>query len=156
MSKKQRISERIEWEIVSNTMAWVDLDGECPVALAIWRWCFLNFFWLVFSLKKINSFIWQHQVLAVACTLLAVACRIYFPDQESNPDSLHWEWGISATGPLGNSLEVMFLKVVWIEWSGQKSGGSGWRSEDPNYWGYFQDAWLRGQGSVKRDFLLKR
>ena len=32
--------------------------------------------------------------------------RIYFPDQGSNPGPLHWEHGVSATGPQGSSLRA--------------------------------------------------
>ena len=37
--------------------------------------------------------------------VLVVACGIYFPDQASNPGSLHGDCGVLATGPPGESLE---------------------------------------------------
>ena len=42
--------------------------------------------------------------LVAACKLLVTACGIYFPDRGSNPGPLHWEHGVSATGPPGKSL----------------------------------------------------
>ena len=40
--------------------------------------------------------------------VLVVACGIYFPDQGSNPGPLHWEHGVLATGPPGQSLTRVF------------------------------------------------
>ena len=40
-------------------------------------------------------------ILFVPCELLAVACGIEFPDQRLNPDPLHWENEVLATGPPG-------------------------------------------------------
>ena len=40
------------------------------------------------------------------------ACGIQFPDQGSNPGSLHWEHGVLPTGPPGKSLFVYFLMMV--------------------------------------------
>ena len=34
---------------------------------------------------------------------LSVACGIYFSEQGLNPGPLHWECGVSATGPPGKS-----------------------------------------------------
>lgn len=122
MSKKQRISERIEWEIVSNTAAWVDLDGKVSSGIGNLEVMLFKFL-VCFFLKKINSFIWQHQVLTVAC-------RIYFPDQNQTqiPELEH---GILSHWTTRELPEVMFLKEVWIEWSGQKSGGSGEEAKTP-------------------------
>ena len=39
------------------------------------------------------------RILAVAFELLVVACEVWFPDQGSNWGPLHWEHGVSATGP---------------------------------------------------------
>ena len=39
---------------------------------------------------------------------LVVACEIQFPDQGSNPGPLHWEHGISTTGPPGKSPACTF------------------------------------------------
>ena len=41
-------------------------------------------------------------------TLSIIACGIHFPDQGSNPGPLHWEHGVLATGPLGQSLTRIF------------------------------------------------
>ena len=40
---------------------------------------------------------------------LDVVCGFQFPDQGLNPDPLHWEHGILATGPPGES-PCMILK----------------------------------------------
>ena len=37
--------------------------------------------------------------------VLVVACGIWFPDQGSNPGSLHWECGVPATGAPGKSQD---------------------------------------------------
>ena len=52
--------------------------------------------------------------LAGACELLAAACGMWFPDQGSNPDPLHWEGRVLATAPPGKSLE------------GSRGGGWAW------------------------------
>ena len=46
-------------------------------------------------------------ILAAACELLVEACGIQFPDQGLNPGLLHWERGVSATGPPEKSLGVI-------------------------------------------------
>ena len=39
-----------------------------------------------------------------------MACGILFPDQESNPGSLHWDLGVLATGLPGTSyFELIFV-----------------------------------------------
>ena len=43
-------------------------------------------------------FIELHQVLVTV-----MACRILSPDQGLNPDPLHWEHEVLATGPTGKS-----------------------------------------------------
>ena len=50
--------------------------------------------------KKIFLFIWQ-------CQVLVIACGIYFPDQGSNPGPLHWEHGALAVRPPGQSLHYL-------------------------------------------------
>ena len=40
------------------------------------------------------------------------ACRIQFPDQESNQNPLHWEIGVLTTGPSGMSLEMKPLGII--------------------------------------------
>ena len=40
-------------------------------------------------------------LLVAACGLLAVVCRIQFPDQGLNPGPLHWEHRVLTTGPPG-------------------------------------------------------
>ena len=38
----------------------------------------------------------------------------WFPDQESNQGPLHWEPGVSATGPPGQSLCLAFsFHIFW-------------------------------------------
>ena len=39
--------------------------------------------------------------------LLVAACGI--PDQGSNPGSLHWEYGVLANGPPGNSPDSFLM-----------------------------------------------
>ena len=45
-------------------------------------------------------------VFRVACTLLVLACEIWFPGQGLIPDPLHWEHGVLAIGPPGKSQFV--------------------------------------------------
>ena len=45
---------------------------------------------------RLLLFMWLQQILVAAC-------GIQFPDQGSNPDPLHWEQGVLATGPPGKS-----------------------------------------------------
>lgn len=40
--------------------------------------------------------------------VLAAACEIQFPDQESNPRPLNWERGVSATVLPGKSLPYFY------------------------------------------------
>ena len=47
-------------------------------------------------------------ILVVACEFLVVASGIKFPDQGSNPSSLHWEYQVSATGSPRKSLALTF------------------------------------------------
>ena len=55
--------------------------------------------------KKIYIYIYIYNYLSVSglhCSmqvLLVVTCGILFPDQGSNPDPLHWECRVLATGP---------------------------------------------------------
>ena len=51
--------------------------------------------------------------LTVAWGLLAVACRIKFPDQGWNPGPLHWECGVLATGPLAKSQMQCVLNGIF-------------------------------------------
>ena len=44
--------------------------------------------------------------------LLIMACGIYFPDQEWNPDCLLWECRVLATGPSEKSLKKLRFKKV--------------------------------------------
>ena len=39
---------------------------------------------------------------------LSAACGIWFPDQGWNLGSLHWEYGVLATGPTGKCLSEHF------------------------------------------------
>ena len=54
--------------------------------------------------------------LVAAYKLLVVACRIYFPDQESNLSPLLWEPKVLATGLLGKSLPAQLLTVTPFGW----------------------------------------
>ena len=45
---------------------------------------------------------------------LVSACEIQFPNQISNPDSLHWEPEVLATGPLGKFQAKAFLFLLFI------------------------------------------
>ena len=47
--------------------------------------------------------------LVVACELLVAARGIQFSDQASNLGPVHWEHGVLATGPPGNSFFLPFL-----------------------------------------------
>ena len=40
---------------------------------------------------------------------LSCTCRIYLPDQDLNPDPLHWEHGVLATGPPEKSPYIPFV-----------------------------------------------
>ena len=42
---------------------------------------------------------WLYRVFVAACKLSAVACGIWFLEQGSDLGPLHWECGVSATGP---------------------------------------------------------
>ena len=74
----------------------------------------LLFIWLHWILAACStwahpSLLWHVGSLVVACKLLVAACGIRFPDQGSNPGSLHWECGVLAIGPPGKSLEWVSL-----------------------------------------------
>ena len=62
---------------------------------------------ILFSKKNIYLFIWLHCVLVAVCELLIATCGVSFPDQGSNPDPLHWEYRVLATGPPGKSLNKL-------------------------------------------------
>ena len=62
----------------------------------MWHTGFFFFFFLVTAC----------QLLVAVCELSCSMFRIYFPDQGSNPGPLHWEHGVSATGPQGSSLRA--------------------------------------------------
>ena len=45
----------------------------------------------------------------------------YFPDQGSNPCSLHWKHGVLTTGPSsGKSPHIMYLKKNFCQYLGTK------------------------------------
>ena len=54
--------------------------------------------------KNIHSFIWLHQVLVLGCGIFSCDMWHLVPSQGSNLGPLHWEWGVLATGPPGQSL----------------------------------------------------
>ena len=77
---------------------------------------FLNFFILktfifmyLFGCTSSQLQYMGYSVLAVACKLLVVAYGIPFPNQGLNLGSLHWENGVLATGPPGNSPFCIFF-----------------------------------------------
>ena len=41
--------------------------------------------------QDLQSLLWHMKSLVIACELLVMACRIYLPDQGSNPGLLHGE-----------------------------------------------------------------
>ena len=47
--------------------------------------------------------------LVSACELLVVSCGILFPDQGSNPGTLHWEVRVLAAEPLRKSLPSFII-----------------------------------------------
>ena len=49
------------------------------------------------------------RTLVAVCEVLVVESAVQFPDQGSNPGSLHWKFGISAIGPPRKSLMWVFL-----------------------------------------------
>ena len=51
------------------------------------------------SMQGLRASVKHMESLVVACKLLTVACGVSFPDQGWDPDPLHWEDGILATGP---------------------------------------------------------
>ena len=42
-------------------------------------------------------------IFLLCCITQTLSCRIEFADPGLNPGSLHWEFGVLATGPLGKS-----------------------------------------------------
>ena len=50
-----------------------------------------------------NIYIYLIYLLVWLCQVLVAAYGIYFPDQGLNPDYLHGEHGVLATGPPGKS-----------------------------------------------------
>ena len=49
----------------------------------------------------------RSSIFAVACKLLVGVCGIWSPDQGSNPEPLHWEHGVLATGPPSWEVPIM-------------------------------------------------
>ena len=67
-------------------------------------WAFLFFLFYVFVGNFIFCGTWGLQSSLGHPESLVAACGIYLPDQESNPDPLHGEHGVFATGPPGKPL----------------------------------------------------
>ena len=66
-------------------------------------------------------FIWLHWVLVVALGIFNLCCGIFgcgmwdlVADQGSNSGSLHWEHGISATGPPAKSLKYLVFNLNFL------------------------------------------
>lgn len=79
------------------------------------------FIFLIFLLKK-SLFVWLCLILVLArgifdlhCSSQTFSCSTResnswsFPDQESNPRTLHWLHGVLATGPPWKSRTVHFV-----------------------------------------------
>ena len=49
------------------------------------------------------------RISTLACEPLVAACGIEFPDWGSNRGPLHWQRGVLATGPPGNSLQWVLV-----------------------------------------------
>ena len=72
----------------------------------------MNIFWNKICINLIfknTYFIWLSPVLVEAsgifsCGILSCSMWDLVPDQGSNPDPLHWEQGVLATGPPRKSL----------------------------------------------------
>ena len=55
--------------------------------------------------------------IQLAAQVLVVAGRIQFPDQRSNPDPLHWELRVLATGPPAKPLQMDLDAFIFIRYS---------------------------------------
>ena len=69
----------------------------------------------------------------VACELLVAACGIYLPGQGSNSAPLHWECGVSASGPSGKS-PIWFLICLLLFISTAPVSGPPWFIPGPQHW----------------------
>ena len=45
---------------------------------------------------------------------LVAPCSMWFPDQGSNPRSLHWKRGVLTTGPKGSPQAGSFIAPFWL------------------------------------------
>ena len=57
-------------------------------------------------------FIWLHWVLAVICKIFSCSMWDLAPSPGIEPDSLHLQHGVSATGPPGKSPNLVLLISV--------------------------------------------
>ena len=74
---------------------------------------------LLFYLFFKYLFIWLHWVLVVALGLSSTACGILFPRPGIEPTSSALEGGSSTTGSLGESLLLLFFKIlIYLAMSG--------------------------------------
>ena len=70
---------------------------------------FVVFYFLFLCLSFFFCHLWVLKKNLFGCMeSLVVACGIQFPDQGSNPSTLHWECGILATGPPGSPCLLWF------------------------------------------------
>ena len=85
----------------ASGLSW-SLLAHCLSLYGSWaRYGFYNFLKIIFYLFT-YLFIWLGWVSVMACGIfslwhanfLVVVCRFYFPEQGSNPGSLHWEHGV--------------------------------------------------------------
>ena len=71
--------------------------------------CVLFFFNIYMASLGLNCSTWESMVFITAWRIVG-ACGIKFPDQVLNPDPIHWEHRVLATGPPGKS-PGLFLEM---------------------------------------------
>ena len=77
---------------------------------------FLKYFYFLYIYIYLSIFIYlaAPNLSFYYLTMLCLSCRmqdlVTWPGIE--PSSLHWEWGVLATGPPGKSLFVYILKLL--------------------------------------------
>ena len=85
--------------------------------LTVWSIVSIGVLWLLKLIDFIvffkNLFIWLHGVLVAACELLVAAYEIKFPDQGSNPGSMHWEHSLGR-GATREAPDRIFFNVKHV------------------------------------------
>ena len=84
-------------------MGWLSLDQELFCIIYFYLSTNLAVPGLSCGMQNLPSLL-QHWISS---------CRIWFPDQGSNPGPLHWEHGVLATGPSEKSLNQDFCPMTW-------------------------------------------